>query len=216
MKKQFGGTIVGLVIGVVVGLAAALAVAVYVTKVPIPFVNKGVSRAAGQDAAEAVKNKDWDPNAPLYGKNPVRPASAAAGGAVDTNGAAPAATTDAASALPPAVLGGRTATVKPPLPPAVSGDPLGDLAKARSAGSGEDPFTYFVQAGAFRAAEDAESQRAKLSLMGVESKVTEREQAGRTVWRVRVGPFDRKIDADKAKERLDGSGMETALVRVQR
>ena len=52
--------------------------------------------------------------------------------------------------------------------------------------------------------------------MGVESKVTEREQAGRTVWRVRVGPFDRKDDADKTEERLEGSGMETALVRVQR
>ena len=218
MKQQFGGTIVGFVVGVVVGLGAALAVAVYVTKVPIPFVNKGVSRAPGQDAAEAIKNKDWDPNAPLYGKNPARPASAsaAAGGAVDTTGAAPAATTGAQSPLPPAVVGGRTASVRPPVPPAVSGDPLGDLAKARSATGGADPFTYFVQAGAFRAAEDAESQRAKLSLMGVESKVTEREQAGRTVWRVRVGPFNSKADADKAKERLDGSGMESALVRVQR
>mgnify|MGYP001545891351 CR=1 FL=1 len=216
MKQQFGGTIVGFVIGVVVGLGAALAVAVYVTKVPIPFVNKGVSRAPAQDAAEAARNKDWDPNAPLYGKNPVRPASAAAGGAVDSSGAAPGTSTGAASPLPPAVLGGRTAIVKPSLPPAVSGDPLGDLAKARSASSGADPFTYFVQAGAFRAAEDAETQRAKLSLMGVESKVTEREQAGRTVWRVRVGPFDSKLDADKTKQRLDGSGMETALVRVQR
>jgi len=213
MKQQFGGTIVGFVVGVVVGLGAALAVAVYVTKVPIPFVNKGVSRAADQDAAEAVKNKDWDPNAPLYGKNPVRPASAAAGGAVDTTGAAPGAAT---SPLPPAVVGGTTPTVKPPVPPAVSGDPLGDLAKAKSASSGADPFTYFVQAGAFRTAEDAESQRAKLSLMGVEAKVSEREQAGRTVWRVRVGPFDTKGDADKTKAQLDGSGMETALVRVQR
>ena len=78
MKQQFGGTFVGFVIGVVVGLGAALAVAVYVTKVPIPFINKDVSRAPDQDAAEAAKNKDWDPNAPLYGKNPARPASAAA------------------------------------------------------------------------------------------------------------------------------------------
>ncbi|QDL36076.1 SPOR domain-containing protein [Rhodoferax sediminis] len=217
MKQQFGGTIVGFVIGVVVGLGAALAVAVYVTKVPIPFVNKGVSRAPDQDAAEAVKNKDWDPNAPLYGKNPVRPASAAAGGAVDNTGAGAGATPGAATApLPPAVVGGRTAAVQPPVPPAVSGDPLGDLAKARSSSSGVDPFTYFVQAGAFRTAEDAESQRAKLSLMGVEAKVSEREQSGRTVWRVRVGPFNTKADADKTKEQLDGSGMETALVRVQR
>jgi len=71
MKKQRGGTILGFIIGVVVGLAGALAVAVYVTKVPVPFMNKGQTRSADQDAEEAKKNKDWDPNAPLYGKNPV-------------------------------------------------------------------------------------------------------------------------------------------------
>jgi cell division protein FtsN len=31
-----------------------------------------------------------------------------------------------------------------------------------------------------------------------------------------VGPFDRKEDADKAKERMDANGLDTALVRVQR
>ena len=76
-KQQGGGTVLGFILGLVVGLAVALAVAVYVTKVPIPFVNKGQSRSPEQDAAENKKNKDWDPNAPLYGKNPVKQASAA-------------------------------------------------------------------------------------------------------------------------------------------
>ncbi|MCJ0766037.1 SPOR domain-containing protein [Variovorax terrae] len=214
MKHQRGGTFIGLVIGIVIGLGAALAVAVYVTKVPVPFVNKGQTRSAEQDAAEAKKNKDWDPNTPLYGKNPVRPPAPAASGAV---GVAPpvAPVAPAASAARPAVAAvpaGRSEG-KP-----ASADPLGDLAQARAAaaGGGADPFTYFVQAGAYRTAEDAEAQRAKLSLIGVESKVTEREQSGRTVFRVRVGPFDKKEDADKTKEKLDGGGMETALVRVQR
>ena len=39
--KQRGNTFVGIVIGLVIGLAAAIAVVVYVTKVPILFVNKG-------------------------------------------------------------------------------------------------------------------------------------------------------------------------------
>ena len=73
-----------------------------------------------------------------------------------------------------------------------------------------------MQVGAFRSPDDAESQRAKLSLSGVEAKVTEREQTGRTVFRVRVGPFDKKEEADKTKEKLDAVGLETALVRVQR
>ena len=72
-QQQWGGTILGLVVGIVIGLGVALAVAVYVTKVPVPFLNKGPSRTIDQDAAEARKNQDWDPNAPLYGKNPARP-----------------------------------------------------------------------------------------------------------------------------------------------
>ena len=72
-RQQTGNVIVGIIIGVVLGLAAALAVAVYVTKVPVPFLNKGQSRTPEQDAAESRKNKDWDPNAPLYGKNPAKP-----------------------------------------------------------------------------------------------------------------------------------------------
>ncbi|HEX2544531.1 MAG TPA: SPOR domain-containing protein [Ramlibacter sp.] len=215
--KQSGNTLVGIIIGIVLGLAAALAVAVYVTKVPVPFLNKGPSRSAEQDAAESRKNQNWDPNAPLYGKNPAKPLPPAPG--------IPAAA--APPAKPAEALVGKEADKKPdaqPPAPAVLGrpapaDPLGELAAARSggaAGGGSDPFFYFVQAGAFRTSEDAEAQRAKLSLMGIEAKVTEREQSGRQVYRVRVGPFNNKDDADRQKEKLDAGGFDTALVRVQR
>jgi cell division protein FtsN len=213
MKQQWGGTILGLIVGVVIGLAVALAVAVYVTKVPVPFLNKGPSRTVDQDAAEARRNKDWDPNAPLYGKNPARPGVPSL----------PAAS-DAASAggdykgVPPAVAGIPTPGAAPASPGAApSADPLGDLARARAGeAAGVDPFTYFVQVGAYRTANDAESQRARLSLGGIEARVSEREQSGRTVYRVRVGPFEKRGDAELAKEKLEGLGMEAALVRVQR
>ncbi len=204
MTRQRGNVLVGLIIGIVIGLAAALAVAVYVTKVPVPFVTKNPARTPEQDAAESRKNKDWDPNAPLYGKNPAKPLPPAPAAA-----AAPGASAPAAAASAPA-----PSAVRPP-----SADPLGDLAAARSAAApaaAADPFLYFVQVGAFRTAEDAEAQRAKLSLMGIEARVTEREQSGRQVFRVRVGPFERREDADRSKERLEAGGMETALVRVQR
>jgi cell division protein FtsN len=98
-----------------------------------------------------------------------------------------------------------------------SADPLGDLAKAKAnIADGADPFIYFVQAGAYSSPDDAEAQRAKLSMAGFEAKVTEREQSGRTVFRVRVGPLNVRAEADKAKEKLDGAGFETAIVRVQR
>lgn len=214
--EQRGNTFVGIIIGIVIGLAAALAVAVYVTKVPVPFMNKGSTRSSDQDAAESRKNQNWDPNAPLYGKNPAKPLPPAPG--VAASAPTPPATARSETTLPATPKAPDQA--KSPEAPAVAGrpapaDPLGDLAAARS-GGGTDPFYYFVQAGAFRTPEDAEAQRAKLSLMGMDAKVSEREQSGRQVYRVRVGPFDKKEDADRQKDKLDAGGFETALVRVQR
>jgi cell division protein FtsN len=194
----------------VVGLGIALGVAIYVTKVPIPFMSKGQSRSADQDAAEAEKNKDWDPNAPLYGKNPAKPADKADG---DTK-------TDGKSDTP----------VKPD---AKSADPIGDFAKPKPTESkplevrsvepkpsedptaANDPFIYFVQAGAFRTADEAEAQRAKLGFLGLDAKLSEREQGGRTVFRVRVGPVD-KVEAERVRNKLENAHIESAMVRVQR
>jgi cell division protein FtsN len=207
-NRQRGGTLIGLVIGLVLGLAVALAVAVYVTKVPVPFMNKTQTRTPEQDAAESKKNQNWDPNAPLYGKNPAKPLVVASAAAV-------------VPPPPPAFIpqGGASVPVAPATrasAPRANTDPLGDLAAARAGASAPDPFTYFVQAGAFRLPEEAEAQRAKLSLMGLESRVSEREQSGRAVYRVRVGPLDKKADAERIKARLDASGVEATLVRVQR
>ena len=217
-NHQRGGTLLGVIIGGLLGLGAALAVAVYVTKVPIPFLNRSQPHSAENDAAETKKNKDWNPNAALAGKNVVRPSAEAAGmvGSEAPVAAAPA----------PAPAPAQVASAAKPGKPAVSADPLGDLAKSKSdtkpetsvanANVGADPFNYFIQAGAFRTPEDAEQQRAKLSLLGFQAKTSEREQAGRTVYRVRLGPFDKKDEADKTKEKLDNNAIETALVRVQR
>jgi cell division protein FtsN len=110
---------------------------------------------------------------------------------------APTSTRDAA-----AILADRPAAAAP--------------AQVTSTKPGADPFSYFVQAGAYARPEDAEQQRAKLAMLGLAAKVTEREQAGRTVYRVRLGPFERKEEADAAKEKLDSSNVESALVRVQK
>jgi cell division protein FtsN len=211
MTQQRGSTLVGFIIGLVVGLAIALGVAVYVTKVPVPFLNKGMNRSADQDAAEAQKNKDWDPNAPLYGKGANKP-SDKADAKSDAEDTKPAVKVDAATKVD-----------------SKSADPIGDLAKVKSAESkpaepkpsepkpaSADPFMYFVQAGAYRTTEEADAQRAKLSMMGLDAKISERDQGGRTVYRVRVGPLDVKTDAEKVREKLEAAHIDSALVRVQR
>jgi cell division protein FtsN len=200
MQKQRGGTFLGFVLGLVVGLGIAFGVALYVTKVPLPFMSKGQTRSADQNDAEAKKNKDWDPNALITGK----PAPKAAAPADTASGAVPPASTPAPAA---------PATTPPP-----AADPIGALANAKAASAAlpAGQTSYYVQVGAFRSMDDAQSQRAKLSLTGVEAAVTEREQGGRPIYRVRVGPFEKIEEAERAKDKLDKSGTDTVLVKVQR
>jgi cell division protein FtsN len=220
IQRQRGGTLLGFVLGLVIGLTVALGVAMYVTKVPMPFSNKNQTRSADQDAVEAQKNKDWNPNGALQSK-PAAPAvppdAAAAPNTGAAGGAATAGTpgpTGSSGATPPAAnMPAPAVTADPPIAaPAPAATPQ----PATKAAASSDPFTYFVQAGAFKSAADADAQKAKLSMMGIEAKVSEREQAGRAIFRVRSGPFDDKEQAEKIKSRLDASGMDAALVRVQR
>jgi cell division protein FtsN len=215
MTLQRGGFALGLIVGLLVGLALAIGVALYVTKVPVPFVNKVPQRTAEQDAAETERNKHWDPNAPLATKpaTPIKPPGAAASGVLPPGIApVPPPTTPAATAAKPVPPATPAAASKPtPAPTATATAPT-----PKSTKPGADPFTYFVQVGAYGKPEDAEQQRARIGLMGMSAKVSEREQSGRTMYRVRLGPYDRKEDADAIAERLSGSGVEAALVRVER
>ena len=222
LNQQHGGTLVGFIIGLVVGLAVALGVAIYVTKMPIPFMTKGQARSADSDAAEAEKNKDWDPNAPLYGKKGAKSGDKADEPKPDAKPEPkqPEHKPDAAAKVDPK-----------------SADPLGDLAKVKAAEpkpvevkpaeskpaepkaeakpASADPFIYFVQAGAYRSTEEAEAQRAKTGMLGLETKISERDQGGRTVYRVRVGPMD-KAEAERVRAKLDAAHIDSAMVRVQR
>ena len=232
-----GGLVVGLVVGLLIGLGVALAVALYVTKAPIPFINKVPQRGADQDAAEAERNKHWDPNAPLAGKNPARPAAVASGAVAGTppaagNGAPPAPPAAAlrtpasasapdanrASRDPAALLAGQPAA---PASAAVASRAASRAAGAASA-AGTPPVApvlvaaFFVQAGAYSRPDDADAQRAKLGMLGLSARITEREQAGRTVYRVRLGPFDGREAAEDAQAKLAAGGIEANLVRVER
>jgi cell division protein FtsN len=211
-SAQRGGFLVGLVVGLLIGLAAALAVALYVTKAPNPFVNKVPARTPTQDAAEAEKNRNWDPNSALAGRNPAPGASGVVGDSALAKPAvvAPAALEPVAPAVAarPSLGAASSAVARASAPRAASQA----VASTLAAGA----FSYFVQAGAYSRSEDAEQQRAKLAMLGVESRLTEREQGGKMVYRVRVGPFERREDAENAKERLGDSGVDSALVAVQK
>ena len=207
IHSQRGGTFLGFIIGLVLGLGVALAVAIYVTKVPTPFSNKNQPRTSEQDQQESEKNKDWNPNSVLQPKAPAEPPAPPDVSAATTPQTADK-TTDKAPATPR---------------PAVTADPLGDLAKAKSglntpaaSADASDPFDYVVQVGAYRTGADADAQKAKLALLGLDAKVSERDQAGRVVYRVRLGPFSDKSAAERIRSQLESNGIDNTLVRLQR
>jgi thiol:disulfide interchange protein DsbA len=76
---RFAATMLGMLIGLVLGLAIAVVVAVYVTRAPVPFVNKA-SRPMERVEPPAKGAELPDPNRPLAGKarmptEPAPPAS---------------------------------------------------------------------------------------------------------------------------------------------
>src|SRR4029453_7812016 len=111
-SAQRGGFVMGLIVGLLVGLALALAVALYVTKSPVPFVNKVQQRTPEQDAAEVERNKNWDPNAPLANKPRAPP---------------PGATTPAG--IPPGINPVPPPGITP-LPPRPAGSAVADPARS--------------------------------------------------------------------------------------
>ena len=220
-SSQRGGFVTGLVDGLLIGLGVALAVAVYITKAPVPFINKLPQRNADQDAAEAQKNLHWDPNAPLAGKNPARAASTAAATAsnVASDPAAMPAAAQTQAAAQPVVRAAASAAAPASAAASRSArDPAALLAgqPASAAKPATVGFQYWVQAGAYARIDDAETQRAKLAMLGLDAKVLEREQSGRVVYRVRVGPFDERGGAESAQTKLGDAGIDANLVRAER
>lgn len=187
-RWQFGGTILGFMAGLIFGLGIAVFVAIFVTRAPVPFVNK-----LGKSSERVIEPKSAaeapDPNKPLFSKGRPAPASA--------EPAAPS-----APVLPP------VATAKPPEGPAPiesrTTDPKAD---------DKDRTTYLLQAGAFRSQDDADGMKVKLALLGFEARILSAEVNGQTLYRVRVGPYAQLDDMNKARGKLAENGVEASVVR---
>lgn len=195
-SKQSGGTLLGLILGLIVGLAVAVVVAVVIMKTPIPFTNK---QARPERPPETVVT---DPNLPLYGKRDA-----------------------AKGALNPAPVDTAPAAVTPPTAPAANNpgaeqrapiveNSLLDKPKKPDAKTDNGQWIYYLQAGAFRSHDDADSTRAKLALLGFEAQVTERQSDQGTLYRVRLGPFTQLETTNRMRGKLADNGVDAAVVRT--
>ena len=76
--------------------------------------------------------------------------------------------------------------------------------------------TFYLQAGAFQNAPDADNLKARLALVGVAATVQTTELPDKGVWhRVRVGPYTAIDDLNRARETLKQNGIETTLIKVR-
>lgn len=226
---ESGSTLYGALAGLLLGLIVAAVVAFYVTKAPVPFVDRATRQ--GDTGKLPDPRQAPDPNAGLYGRDgaagapPTGPTATApmplpgAGTAskpdetpsrLDDLGAliATLPSTNKPQAAAPSQTPAQTQNPSPtPLSkPAPTPAPA---AKAAPAATG----SYYLQAGAFRGESDAESLRARIILLGLPVAVQKAEVNGKPLNRVRVGPFARLDDMNRARGRLGENKIETAVVR---
>jgi cell division protein FtsN len=76
--------------------------------------------------------------------------------------------------------------------------------------------TFFLQAGAFQGAPDADNLKARLALLGIEASIQTATLPDKGVWhRVRVGPYTSVGELNRVRETLKQNGVDTTLIKVR-
>jgi cell division protein FtsN len=210
-RYQQGGTFLGIIIGLVVGLGIAVVVALMITKSPIPFTNGKTLRP--ERAPDPVGDQVADPNKLLYGSKEAARQAARDQKAAEASAAAP---TGQAAGVPP--VGATTPVTAPaPVVAVTSPDqPKNQVSSTTPAPKldGDDKWIYYLQAGAFREQADAENARAKLALLGMEAKVSEKQSDNGSLFRVRLGPYAQLDAMNRVRAKLAENSVDAALVRI--
>ncbi len=76
--------------------------------------------------------------------------------------------------------------------------------------------SFYLQAGAFQNAPDADNLKARLALLGVQASIQTTTLPERGVWhRVRLGPYTGVEELNKARDTLKSNGIDTTLIKVR-
>jgi cell division protein FtsN len=73
---------------------------------------------------------------------------------------------------------------------------------------------YFLQAGAYGNAAEADQLKARLALLGFEAKIVSAQEGDVTLHKVRIGPYPSLDELNVARARLTQGGMETILIKI--
>ncbi|HWS77426.1 MAG TPA: SPOR domain-containing protein [Thermomonas sp.] len=73
---------------------------------------------------------------------------------------------------------------------------------------------YILQAGAFGGSGDAEAVKAKIAMLGLNARVESAQIGGKTVYRVRMGPYGSASELAEAKSKLASGGLPAMAVKT--
>ena len=88
-------------------------------------------------------------------------------------------------------------------------------AKPPVAASHDSDTRYILQAGAFGASGDAEAIKARIALLGLNARVESANIKGKTVYRVRMGPYGSASELADAKAKLANGGLPAMAIKSQ-
>lgn len=192
VRRQRGGTLLGILIGMIAGLAVAWGVYALVRHTNPPFMDR-VGRSSHSGAALPL----GDPNSPMYGDREAarRANEEIRNRAGRSHGGAIAAAQDGVDAQAAGEEAGR------------------DLQAAVEEITGNGAV-YYVQAGVYTVKQEADSVRARIALNGLEASISERSPGGETVYRVRLGPFADLNAAREARAVVSGAQIPSDIIRA--
>ncbi|MBW8072735.1 MAG: hypothetical protein GJU77_03475 [Ferrovum sp.] len=195
---------IGSMVGLAGGVLLAAGVALYISHLSSPITSRSIpphpsvtpEKLTGSDLTKrgiltpSQVTEGSETGAPAI---PVSPAPTASTPAPATEGAPPQTVENAPTSGPPATS----------IP-----SPLSDEL--------QHPVTvrYFVQTGAFSQSSEAESQRATLALLGIDSTVVPGQVEGKSLYyRVRIGPFSSVEEVRTLVKTLKDNGVPAQVLR---
>ena len=94
--------------------------------------------------------------------------------------------------------------------------PEGEILEEQQKLEAKNTVIYTLQAGAFRSSSDADTLKARLAMLGVESKIVPVSNAEGTKYKVRIGPLTNSREMNRTRNRLNSNNISTIVLREQK
>lgn len=123
----------------------------------------------------------------------------------------------AAQAGSAAAIAAANGTLPPPIAAATNNTASNTTATAATTVPAATPSQarYILQAGAFSASGDAEELKARIALIGLGARVESASINGKTMYRVRMGPYGTASELAEAKAKLGSNGLPAMAIKAK-